>query len=136
LTVSPTQNYKAGNAFASSSVLASGSWYKLGVSADGIYKIDYNYLKDVVKVNPDNITFSSLAVYGNGGGMVPDENATPRPDDLLENPTQIVDNNGNNRFDEGDYLLFYGSMADAWRYNPSTKLFSHSAVCGCIKLSV
>ena len=125
LTVSPTQNYKAGNAFAASSVLALGSWYKLGVSADGIYKIDYNYLKNVVKVNPDNITFSSLAVYGNGGGMVPDENATPRPDDLLENPTQIVDNNGNNRFDEGDYLLFYGSMADAWRYNPSTKLFSH-----------
>lgn len=125
LTVTPIQNHKAGNAFAANSVLSSGSWYKLGVSADGIYKIDYNYLKNTIKVNPENVTLSSLAIYGNGGGMVPDENATPRPDDLLENPTQIVDNNGNNRFDEGDYLLFYGGMADAWRYNAGTKLFNH-----------
>jgi len=125
LTVVPVQNYKAGNAFSASSVLASGTWYKVGVSKDGIYKIDYNFLKNVVKIVPENVSISTLAIFGNGGGMVPDENAVPRADDLLENPTLVVDNNGNNRFDDGDYLLFYGTMADAWRYNSSTKQFSH-----------
>src|SRR6185436_10781977 len=34
-------------AFATSSVLASGSWYKIAVPRDGVYKIDYDFLKDL-----------------------------------------------------------------------------------------
>lgn len=125
LKVQPVAAKRSGNSYAANSVLASGNWHKIAVSEEGIYKIDYNFLKNVLKIEPGNISFNRLAIFGNGGGMVPDENSADRPDDLLENPTLIVDNNGNNRFDQDDYLLFYGQMPDAWRYNASTQQFSH-----------
>ncbi|MFM2307249.1 MAG: type secretion system sortase PorU [Bacteroidota bacterium] len=125
ITVTPQPQHRSGNAYASTSKLAIGSFYKIAVSADGIYKIDFNFIKNVMKLDPASINLGTLAVYGNGGGMVPDQNSVARADDLLENPTMVVDNNGNNRMDDGDYLLFYGQMADKWKYNSSTQVYSH-----------
>ncbi|MCW5907920.1 MAG: type IX secretion system sortase PorU [Chitinophagales bacterium] len=125
LSVTPKYQHRAGNSYASNSVLASGSWYKIAVTADGMYKIDFNFVKNTLGVNPANINLSKLAIFGNGGGMLPDRNSIPYPDDLLENPTLLVDNNGNNQLDQDDYLLFYGQMADKWIYNPNNQTFSH-----------
>ncbi len=126
VTITPNaNNLKSLNSYASNSVLSSGTWYKVAVSADGIYKIDYNYLKKTLGVDPSTINVNKLAVFGNGGGMVPDKNSVARPDDLLENPTMFVDANNNGQFDQGDYLLFYGQMADAWQLNTGTNRFYH-----------
>lgn len=125
LTVTPKPQPRSTNAYASVSALANGNFYKIAVSADGIYKIDYNFVKNTLKVDPNSFGLNTLAVFGNGGGMVPDLNSVARPDDLLENPTMLVDNNGNNRMDDGDYLLFYGQMPDAWKFNSSTQSFYH-----------
>jgi hypothetical protein len=114
------------NTYAANSVLANGTWYQLTVNADGIYKIDYNFLKKTIGVNPSSINVSKLAVFGNGGGMVPDENSVARPDDLQENPTLFVDQNNNGQFDQGDYLLFYGQNPDNWQLNAATKQFYHT----------
>ncbi len=125
VTVTPQRQLRGANAYAGTSKLASGSFYKIAVTADGMYKIDFNYIKNTLKVDPASFNFNTLAIYGNGGGMVPDLNSVARPDDVLENPTQIVDNNGNNKMDDGDYLLFYGQMADSWKFNESAKTFTH-----------
>jgi hypothetical protein len=125
LIVTPKPQLRAANAYASSSMLSSGNFYKIAVAADGMYKIDFNFVKNTLKIDPTSFSFNTLAIFGNGGGMVPDLNSVARPDDLLENPTLIVDNNGNNRMDDGDYLLFYGQMADAWKYNSSSQVFTH-----------
>lgn len=124
LTLTPKPQPKSAIVYAANSVLSSGTWYKVSVYNTGIYKIDYNFLKSM-GINPSDINVTKLAVFGNGGGMVPDQNSVPRPDDLLENPTQFVDQNGNGKFDQGDYLLFYGQMADGWQYNSSTHFYSH-----------
>lgn len=121
--VKPLAQKREAVSYAANSVLASGTWYKVAVSSNGMYKIDYAFLKNTLGLNPTNIPANKLAIFGNGGGMVPDENAVARPDDLLENPTQLVDNNGNNRIDDGDYLLFYAEGPDKWYYNGTT--FSH-----------
>ena len=67
--------------YAASSVLATGKWYKIGVSDDGVYKLTYNDLvnlgMDMSNVNPKNIR-----IYGNGGGMLPEDNFVARYDDL------------------------------------------------------
>lgn len=125
LVVTPKGQHRSTQSYATSSVLASGNWYKLATTADGIYKIDYNFIKTTLGVDPVSFNLNTLAVYGNGGGMVPDKNADARFDDLVENPTLVVDNNGNNKLDDGDYLLFYGQMADAWVYNPASISFGH-----------
>lgn len=125
LDIKPKVEKRSTDDYATNSVLASGTWHKISVTADGIYKVDYNFIKNQLNVDPATINLSTLAVFGNGGGMVPDHNSIPRPDDLIENPTLLVDNNGNNRMDADDYLLFFGQMPDSWEWNPSTQLFVH-----------
>ena len=123
VTVTPKAQHRSTNAYASVSRLATGTFYKVAVTGDGMYKIDYNFVKNVIKIEPTSFNFNTLAIFGNGGGMVPALNSEARPDDLIENPTMIVDNNGNNKMDDGDYLLFYGQMPDAWKYDGTN--FSH-----------
>ncbi|RLD58253.1 MAG: hypothetical protein DRJ05_08335, partial [Bacteroidetes bacterium] len=101
------------------SVLGSGSWYKLAVKQDGIYKISYQELADmgmgVASINPKNIR-----VYGNGGGMLPENPTKQRYDDLMENAI-FVSGEDDGSFDPGDYVLFYGQSPHEWKLNPITQ---------------
>lgn len=103
--------------FAASSVLkeGSGEWYKISVKKDGVYKIDYAFLKSM-GVNMDNLNPKHVHVYGNGFGKLPEENAEYRPDDLLKNAI-YVEGEDDNKFDQSDYLLFYGKGPNKWKWN-------------------
>jgi hypothetical protein len=107
-----------------SSVLASGQWSKISVSATGLYKIDYNFLKST-GINPDAVDPRNIRIYGNGGGMLPQPNASSRADDLLENSIFIA-GEGDGKFDAGDYILFYAQGPDSWTYNVGEGIFNHS----------
>lgn len=127
LSFTPKGQHRSGNNYAANSVLTNGTWHKISVNAEGMYKIDAPFIRKNLNIDPSTINLQTLAIFGNGGGMVPDLNSVARPDDLLENPTLVVDHNGNGKFDGDDYLLFYGQMPDAWNYNPTASLpFSHS----------
>ena len=101
------------------SVLDSGSWYKIKVTNNGIYKISYQELSNmgmnVASINPKN-----LRVYGNGGGMLPENPTKPRYDDLQENAI-FVEGEDDGSFGSGDYILFYGQSAHEWKLNPITQ---------------
>ena len=125
LSVVPAPQKRSTNAYATTSALSYGNFYKIATTADGMYKIDYSFIKNKLNVDPNSFNLNTLAIFGNGGGMVPDLNSVARPDDLLENPTIVVDNNGNNKMDDGDYLLFYGQMPDAWKFSSTTQTFNH-----------
>ena len=116
---------KSLHSYAANSVLANGTWYKISVAATGIYKIDYNFIKNTLGINPSSVNLNTLAIFGNGGGMVPDVAGTPRPDDLTENPTMLVNADGGTTFGKDDYLLFYAQAADAWVYDSAAQTFSH-----------
>jgi hypothetical protein len=126
LTVMATKQDRSGPSFAANSVLASGTWYKVSVTGTGVYKLDHDFLKNKCGFDLNNTSFSTIGVFGNGGGMVPDLNAADRLDDLQENPTMIVDNNGNNKVDNDDYILFYAQGPDQWTYNSTTGKFDFS----------
>ncbi|HTB06916.1 MAG TPA: type IX secretion system sortase PorU [Bacteroidia bacterium] len=105
------------HSFATSSVLASGSWYKIGVTKDGIYKLDYNFFKSMgfdMSAPPKNIR-----VYGNGGAMLPTLNSAPRLDDLVENAI-YVNGQGDSSFSTSDYILFYGQNPNIWTYDTNS----------------
>ncbi len=91
------------------SVLAQGSWYKIKISNNGIYKIDKNYLESI-GINTDNINPQNLAVYGNGGAILPQNSAISRTYDLAELPL-YVSGESDGSFDDGDYALFYAQGA-------------------------
>ena len=88
------------------SVLADYTWLKIGVTADGVYGIDYAALEangiDVQQIHP-----SEIRLYGNVQGVLPEANDAERYDDLSEISIQVT-GSGDGSFDEGDQILFYG----------------------------
>lgn len=108
-----------GGPFTFTSVLSSGTVYKFGVANSGIYKLDYNFLKNDLGIsNLDNVDPRTIRLFGNGGAMLPEKNSDPRPDDLIENAIQVV-GEADGKFDAGDYILFYATGPAPWFYRPS-----------------
>jgi hypothetical protein len=91
------------------SVLATGEWYKIPVTSSGVHKIDYEYLKNA-GVNMTGFNPENIKIYGNGGGMLPQANNAERPDDLEENAI-FIHGQGDGVFNGEDYILFYGEDA-------------------------
>jgi hypothetical protein len=116
-------NIKETASYANNSVLSKGYWYKIGVEESGVYKLDYqdfiNMGMDPAQIDPRNI-----AVFGNGGGMLPQSNAIPRIDDLAELPV-FVSGENDARFDPSDYVLFYASGPHQWVFHGNKKRFQH-----------
>ena len=109
--------------YASSSVLASGNWYKIAVNSRGVYQISYQQLQNL-GINPESIDPRNIRIYGNGGGMLAEANNAFRHDDLIENAIYVHGEN-DGKFDETDYVLFYGESPNEWSYNQSFKRFEH-----------
>lgn len=109
--------------YAEQSVLASGNWFKFSVSETGIYRITYNDLVSA-GMNPANINPQHLRLYGNGGGMLPEPNASFRHDDLIENAIVVVGEE-DGVFNQQDYILFYGQSPHQWKYTPGSASFEH-----------
>ncbi|GAA4499630.1 type IX secretion system sortase PorU [Hymenobacter ginsengisoli] len=95
------------------SVLSSGDWFKIGVPRSGVYKLDQTALKNlglpVASLDPHRVQ-----LYGNATGLLPQANAAPRPDDLVENNILFVGNN-DATFDANEYFLFYAKGPHTWR---------------------
>jgi len=106
-----------------SSVLASGEWYKIAVVKNGVFKIGYDFLKDL-GMDIDNINPQSIKIYGNGGKMLPEINAEFRYDDLKQNAIYIQGEN-DGIFNSSDFILFYGQSPNSIRLNSSKQLFYH-----------
>ncbi len=105
------------------SVLSDGAVYKISVAETGMHTLDYNFFKTDLGLNPDAIDPATIKIYGNGGGIPPEPNSADRPDDLIENNIQFVDANANNKFDAGDYFLFYATGPDKRYYDATQKIF-------------
>jgi hypothetical protein len=104
------------------SVLAHGDWYKIKVSHDGLYKIDKDFLADM-GLNVSEIDPRKIQIYGNGGAMLPEYNATFRHDDLVENAI-YVKGQDDGSFDSGDIVVFYGESPHRWELD-SENAFKH-----------
>jgi hypothetical protein len=107
--------------YTENSVLASGDWYKMAVSNTGIHKLTYQNLMDmgipVNLINPQHIR-----IYGNGGGMLPENSNYFRYDDLQENAIYVYGEEDGS-FDPGDYILFYGQSPDLLQFSPEAGIF-------------
>jgi hypothetical protein len=98
---------------AESSVLSKGKWFKIAVTEDGIYRIDYSRLRQLGIDNPSN-----PRIFGNNAGQLSYFNSEAKPDDLNELAIYISGND--NVLNEGEYLLFYAEGTGKWIYNYET----------------
>jgi hypothetical protein len=94
----------------SSSVLSEGIWFKVAVTADGVYRLDFSSLKQKGLENP-----SDPHIFCNNSGQLSYYNDGTATDDLRE--ISIFTSTGSDGiFNEGDYLLFYGKGTHRWIY--------------------
>lgn len=105
------------------SVLATGNWYRIAVTREGVYKVDLPFLSSL-GISTVAISFSAIRFYGNGGGMLDEDNAVARPDDLIENPIEVVDG-GDGLFNGSDYFLFYAPGPHRWLRDSANQRFRH-----------
>lgn len=110
--------------FSAESVLKEGEWYKIGITESGVYRLDQAFLNSI-GLNTSGIDPRNIRLYGNGGGMLPQQNRLPRHDDLVENAI-VIEGEGDGNFGSGDFLLFYGEGPHVWNYSTENQRFEHS----------
>ncbi|MDH4088887.1 MAG: type IX secretion system sortase PorU [Cyclobacteriaceae bacterium] len=108
---------------AQSSVLESGTWYKLGIEKQGVYKITYDQFKKM-GFDPSATDPRKIKIYGNEGGMLPQPNSTSRPVDLFENSI-LISGEGDGSFDKNDFILFYAKGPDRVQFDLQRNIFSY-----------
>ncbi len=122
-TNNPNRNAPVSPAFANGSVLATGTWFRVGTTRTGVHKMDRAFFEnlgvDVASVDPRNIR-----IYANGRGMLSFNNNLAHADDLLEHAIYVQGEN-DGVFDESDYVLFYALSPHVWKYNTTTNRFYH-----------
>lgn len=122
-------NYKTSGAnrsgpnFKETSVLSDGIIHKIRIEKTGVYKIDYSFVKDKIKIDPATISPSRFAIYGNGSGRIPQPNNEFRIDDLEETYMSAVGME-DGKFDQGDYFLLYAEGPDKWTYVPQERIYT------------
>jgi hypothetical protein len=116
-------SYESVHQYPEFSVLASGNWFRICTSKEGIYQLTYQDLNSL-GVNLSQVEKSTIQLFGNGGGMLPEANNEFRYTDLQENAIWISGNNSGS-FSQSDYLLFYGQSPDRWSYEPDDDIFTH-----------
>ena len=92
--------------YAENSVLKDGTIYKVGVVADGVYRITFEELAEA-GVDVNSLNYNKISLFGNLNGMLPESNGTVAYDDLTEMDI-MVDDNG---------ILFYGQGSYTWKSN-------------------
>ena len=95
-------------------MLAAGSWLRVAVTTDGLYRITVDQLQragwNPVQINPNH-----LQLYGYGGGMLPQPLDSFRHEQLPENAIWVTGAD-DGRLDASDEIIFYGQSASRLRY--------------------
>lgn len=109
---------------ATPSPLASGNWYKISVTGTGLYKVDYDFIKNKLGVDPASINTANIRVYGNGGHMLPENNAKAGKNFPDENAIWVNDG-GDGQMNSGDYFVFYAVGPTQWNIDSASGRFVH-----------
>jgi hypothetical protein len=105
------------------SAMSSGSWYKLTIDEDGIYKLTGQAL--LAAGIPASTDPRTIRVYGNGGIGSPLSSTAPYVTDPVQNAVYVSDGGTPGQLDAGDFIIFYAKSARGWNYDPATKTFRH-----------
>ena len=97
------------------SVLREGTWTRLSVTQEGVYKLDYPTLQ-AMGIDMETLNPNQIRVFGNPSGALPEKNGVARYDDLTE-MALYVSGVEDGTFDEDDFVLFYGQEPTRWNLN-------------------
>lgn len=99
------------------SVLSSGTWYRFQAAEEGMYKIGRSQLSSL-GIDPNTVDPRTIRMFNMGGKSLPEKPEVEAPMDLNEIAI-YVQGESDGKFDENDYILFYGRGVDFWENNSS-----------------
>ncbi|MFZ5515849.1 MAG: type IX secretion system sortase PorU [Candidatus Zhuqueibacterota bacterium] len=98
-------------------------WIKIFIRDEGMYKLTGADLENAGIVL-SQIQPGDLQLFNNGGVQTPVSLRDARPDSLMENAIFVSDGN-DGRFDDNDYVYFYGKSVNNWKWDASRKKYVH-----------
>ncbi|NOX19624.1 MAG: type IX secretion system sortase PorU [Chlorobi bacterium] len=113
--IAPKKNFSKES---SGSVLSEGTWFRFSLEEEGIYKITKDKLADY-GLDANTVDPRTIKIYNNGGYILSPTVEKERPTDLVENAI-FVSGEDDGKFDDNDYILFYGRGIKFWEFNPDS----------------
>ena len=89
------------------SKLSSGKWIKIGITQNGIYKVDAAWL-DKNKIDRATLNPKQVSLYSTATGTLPQDLKIFRPLDLEEIPIYF-EGDQDNKWDASDFFIFWGN---------------------------
>ena len=89
------------------SKLSTGKWVKIGLTQNGIYKIDAQWL-DKNKIDRSTLNPKQVSLYSTSSGNLPQDLKISRPQDLEEIPIYF-EGEQDNKWDPNDSFVFWGN---------------------------
>lgn len=124
-------NYnKVSNSFGSrmtwenNSVLASGTWYKIGIANSGMVKLDYSFFQRL-GFNPTVTNLNALKVFTAEGGTLPENNTVDPIDGLIQVPI-YTKGAEDEKIDIGDYAVFFIPGPHDWVLENGQYSYTHN----------
>jgi hypothetical protein len=104
----------------SADIFSEGDVYQLKITTDGVYRIDYDLLRQA-GIEVDRLDPRQIHIYGQRGGILPQSNlvVSPQLTKLPIYPMGLEDS----VFNSNDYLLVYAEGPDRTEYNPLTTFY-------------
>jgi len=111
-----------GPEYKETSVLSEGTVHRISVSERGIYKLDYDFIRNKLNIDPGSLSPNKIAIYGNRDGRLPQWNGASRIDDL-EETSMLGFGMEDHKMDQGDYFLWYAESPDRWSYDTTDRIY-------------
>lgn len=106
-----------------SSPLATGTWYRIPITRDGIYQLDRSYLQ-ALGLNVGSVDPRQIQIWTTSGYEMPRLNSDPRPQ--FKQIPIIVNGESDGSLDAADVVLFYGNSPNKYEYNAQLDQYTHS----------
>lgn len=117
------ENFHRATEWPETTPISDGDWYRISIPEDGIYKIDRDWMLNA-GLDPDQIDPRRVQLFGNGGRMLPMDNAMDRPLGLLPNAVRFQGEEDGN-WGANDALIFWGAGPDHWELNAAANELVH-----------
>ena len=107
-------------------LLPAPPFYKIVVKQDGLYKITPSIL-ETAGIDLNSFTIDQIQMFNNGGHEL-NYNARSahfNPPSTQEIPILVFDQNNDQKFNGGDYILFYGKHVNGWFFEPAGNDFKY-----------
>ncbi|MEI6764766.1 MAG: type IX secretion system sortase PorU [Bacteroidota bacterium] len=110
--------------WATTSLFASGDWFKISIPRTGIYKVSYSDLQSLGMALP--ASSDKIRLFGNGGAMLPELNGNYQADSLNEIAISVYDGGDGSFNSPSDYFIFYAEGTELWKYDSVKTVFTHT----------